>query len=375
LYLFEVLSANRRFEEAEQVYRNSLPHTQKLVADASNRGWYWKLLLFHFRTYGEMQARMGRTREAEAAFREAMAIGERFVADIANDGRADPRIDYTCLALGNLLNNSGRAAEALVVFRRGLNYALAAVTARPNIVAHYQTLASLFQEISLLPTDVYRFDEAQEFYRRIFPIFEQFAATFPTHSSRREQIALVHGSWANQCLKYGQLAEAEHAWRRAGIEWEKLMADFHDVLTTAHAHISLARLLAAMPEPRLRDPARAVELAKKAVELSPKAHSAWNTLGVAQYRIADWKGAIDAFEKSMELRRGGDGRDWFFLAMAYYQSGSSVDLPPEEKERQRTQAREWYDRAVEWMNRVQPADTELIQFRAEAAELLERGSS
>jgi hypothetical protein len=126
------------------------------------------------------------------------------------------------------------------------------------------------------------------------------------------------------------------------------MADFHDVRTTARAQNNLAWLLAAMPEPRLRDPARAVEL-------SPKSHSAWNTLGMAQYRAADWKGAIDAFEKSMGLRRGGDGRDWFFLAMAHYQSGSSADLTPEEKERHRTQAREWYDRAVECTRHSRPA--------------------
>jgi hypothetical protein len=45
----------------------------------------------------------------------------------------------------------------------------------------------------------------------------------------------------------------------------------------------------------------------------------FNTRGVAKYRTGDWQGAIHDLEKSMELRHGGDGFDWFFLAMAYWQ--------------------------------------------------------
>jgi hypothetical protein len=33
-------------------------------------------------------------------------------------------------------------------------------------------------------------------------------------------------------------------------------------------------------------------------------------------------------------------------------------------------ARAWYDQAVQWMDKNQPKNAELIRFRAEAAELL-----
>jgi hypothetical protein len=36
----------------------------------------------------------------------------------------------------------------------------------------------------------------------------------------------------------------------------------------------------------------------------------------------------------------------------------------------RRAAREWNDKAVEWMQKNQPNDAELIRFRSEAAELL-----
>jgi len=108
----------------------------------------------------------------------------------------------------------------------------------------------------------------------------------------------------------------------------------------------------------LRDPPRAVELAQKAVELAPQTGGYWNTLGVAQYRAENWSGAIAGFERSMALRRGGDSFDWFFLAMTAWQLGDHDE------------ARQWYDRAVLWMDEHNPNDKELRRFRAEAAELL-----
>jgi hypothetical protein len=38
---------------------------------------------------------------------------------------------------------------------------------------------------------------------------------------------------------------------------------------------------------------------------------------------------------------------------------------------EKDKAREWYDRAVQWMDNNQPTDEELRRFRVEAAELLE----
>jgi hypothetical protein len=38
---------------------------------------------------------------------------------------------------------------------------------------------------------------------------------------------------------------------------------------------------------------------------------------------------------------------------------------------EKDKAREWYDRAVQWMDKNQPKNDELRRFRAEAAELLE----
>jgi uncharacterized protein HemY len=99
---------------------------------------------------------------------------------------------------------------------------------------------------------------------------------------------------------------------------------------------------------------------RKAILLDPTLSTAnyWRTLGAARYRAGNWKEAIAALERSMELRNGGDSSDWFFLAMAHWRLG--------EKEK----ARQWYDQAVQWMEKNQPKNEELGRFRKEAEGLL-----
>jgi tetratricopeptide (TPR) repeat protein len=91
--------------------------------------------------------------------------------------------------------------------------------------------------------------------------------------------------------------------------------------------------------------------------LAQKEAGHWNTLGVAQYRAGDFKAAIEALNKSMELRKGGDSFDWFFLAMAHWR----LDKKDE--------ARKWYERAVQWMEKYHRDNEELRRFRAEAEEM------
>jgi tetratricopeptide (TPR) repeat protein len=126
----------------------------------------------------------------------------------------------------------------------------------------------------------------------------------------------------------------------------------------AQALNRVAWFLATAENPAHRDATLAIKFGKRAVELIPQDGNIWNTLGAAQFRAGDFPGAIEALEKSMELRSGGDASDWFFLAMAEWQLGH------------KDQARTWYDKAVEWMDKNQPKNEELLRFRAEAAELL-----
>jgi WD40 repeat protein/tetratricopeptide (TPR) repeat protein len=154
----------------------------------------------------------------------------------------------------------------------------------------------------------------------------------------------------------GQLNEAVACYREVIRRYQqpkRLDQDFD-----ADTRRIMAWFLATCPLPQFRDVPRAVELAKKAVELAPSAYRAWSALGAACYRAGDWKAAIEALEKSRELRHGGDSFAWFFLAMAHWQMD------------QKGEARKWYAQAVQWMDKTQPQNPELHRFRAEAEELL-----
>jgi WD40 repeat protein/Tfp pilus assembly protein PilF len=162
--------------------------------------------------------------------------------------------------------------------------------------------------------------------------------------------------WASACTNCDRFGPAVDAYGRA------LKLDPENVLLLNN----LAWLLATCPDATVRDPARAVALAKRSVELGPEDGNAWNTLGVARYRAGDWKETVEALSKSVELQKGGTAFDFFFLAMAHGKLGHE------------TEARRWYDRAVEWegKNRAAPDRTptqaqELKRFRAEAEEELQ----
>ena len=121
---------------------------------------------------------------------------------------------------------------------------------------------------------------------------------------------------------------------------------------------ALAWVLATACDHSLRNPAEAVRLAQKAMELQPGDGTFQITLGVARYRTGDARGAIQALSKARDLGPGAQARTFFFLAMAYWQMGD------------KTQARTWYDKGVAVMAKNGPENEEWKRFRAEAAQLL-----
>jgi tetratricopeptide (TPR) repeat protein len=113
----------------------------------------------------------------------------------------------------------------------------------------------------------------------------------------------------------------------------------------------------------LRDPERAVSLARKAVARSSGTAIYLNTLGVALYRTGQYAEAIATLEESLAASKGeSDAFDLFFLAMTRRQLGQTA------------RARAEYDRALRWRrdhsNLPAPWIAELDAFQAEAEAVL-----
>jgi tetratricopeptide (TPR) repeat protein len=165
-------------------------------------------------------------------------------------------------------------------------------------------------------------------------------------------------AYLRRALAYGQLGRYPEA-----------QADYQKLVELAPrnplVHNNLSWLLATCPDARVRNPARAVQLARRALELEEPVGNTWNTLGVAYYRTGNWKAARQALDKSRELRQGGDAFDFFFLAMVSWRLGQKED------------ALKWYKHALEWLEKNRPAlannpqhREELRRFRTEAEALL-----
>jgi WD40 repeat protein/tetratricopeptide (TPR) repeat protein len=120
--------------------------------------------------------------------------------------------------------------------------------------------------------------------------------------------------------------------------------------------------------PDNRDPARAVELARKAVQLAPQDAMIRDTLGVALCRAGRYQEAIAELGKSLETGKG-DGQnspfDLFTLALCHARLGDQA------------KASDCFQRAVGWLHRHPelPAEyaEELKAFRVEAESLLGAG--
>jgi tetratricopeptide (TPR) repeat protein len=112
-----------------------------------------------------------------------------------------------------------------------------------------------------------------------------------------------------------------------------------------------------------RDPARALDLARRAIELTPEQAIYHNTLGVALYRAGRCAEAVPVLERSLAAGHGqADAFDLFFLSLARHQLGQAA------------RARADFDRAVRWRrdhpNLPAQWTAELDAFQAEAEAVL-----
>jgi tetratricopeptide (TPR) repeat protein len=185
-------------------------------------------------------------------------------------------------------------------------------------------------------------------------ILEALLEEYPTEAAYRKQLASTYLLSATLATSMHQPREAREDYSRVSEQYGRAVE--HD--DSAETSNAFAWFLADCPDAGLRDPARAIFFALQATARAPEKAAYWNTLGVAYYRAGDWRKAIAALEKSVELQGSGDPWDWYFLAMATWQAGDH------------RAAGAWYEKALNSMERIAPLPLELLRYRAEADVLL-----
>ncbi len=307
---------------------------------------------------------------------EAVAAGRELLRRDPTDARAQRLVGWTLI-------RRGRAGEALP-------YVRAAIRLRPRDVRNHHDLARALlclgrraeaeaaarQAVRLQPDDCRNYwgaawalrgpgDQSAclALYQEAVRLTERQLAARHDQPELRCDLGLGLNNCMNTLGEMGRDGEAEAAHKRAAALLERLVTDHPDRpryrQSLAVAYNDRAWLLAAAPDPRKRDPRRAVALARQAVALEPSAERFWNTLGLALCRAGDGQAALEAMNRALALHHGGDPNDWLILALIHARRGD------------RAAARKWYDKALLGLKKFDGHDCYLQAFQAEARALVE----
>jgi serine/threonine protein kinase len=287
--------------------------------------------------------------KADEAYRQSIALYEALVATTPEDLEILNGLSQVHLERGILLRFTRGLAEAEPSYRRALSVQRAIVTRAPSQDEAVMTAAQMHLAFGVMLADAGRRSETDQLRREFLEAYSKALGQLPDAAERRRRLASVCDTMGSMMVAYDHRRDAEPFFREA----VKVEA------SNPSPYVHLATLLASRPDRKPHDPAQAVELAKKAVKLAPRARESRHTLGVAQYRAGDWKAAAEALETSLTLQDGGDASDWLFLAMARWRLND------------RTTARRWYDKARSWIEQHKPQDEDLRRVLAETTALLD----
>jgi serine/threonine protein kinase len=253
----------------------------------------------------------------------------------------------------------GRVRQALAAYilRHYRSY-LEESSADPEV--RYRT-ARTYQSVGNLYSILGEQHKARDALDKSVALSEALTREFPVVARYWMQLGHYRFHLAEVLAGQGLKPQATEAYLKSVAAFEtaaRLAPDDARMLTNLACHLAIS------PVPTIRDPARAVVIARRAVELAPDHDGIWDALGVACYRNGDWSEAATALERSLVLRpkRTTIGDDkaaaCFYLAMAYGQLG------------QDQMARSWYDKAVHWSDSNEPQHEGLYRLRAEATSVL-----
>ncbi len=397
-----VLMYRGRIAEAERWCRQGLAHREQLIADTPNRVPYRYDLAAARHSLGNVMLAAGRVQEAEPAFRGAADLQRQLAAEFPTIPSYRYVLAVSYHNLGLALDTLQRPEEAEQAYRDALDLLDRLVTDFSNLPEHKSQLVATLYNLALLLRKRQEPELAQLLLERAVGFQRTAVEINPEHAAARRIMGGLYKVLAETLLqleKHAPAAEAavelprvdpgnwsayqraaallahcvavvekdaqlDHDQRRERTQTyqvrqrELLEEGLQRHSNHALARAQLAGFLADCPNPQLRDLARAVELAKQAIERAPDAADLWSVLGVAYYRAGNGKASITALEKARDLRRGSTCYDLICLALAHGQLGN------------REEAGQSYDQAVGWMETNKPRDRDLPRWRAEAAALL-----
>jgi serine/threonine protein kinase len=248
----------RDLDGAEQYARKTLTVAGKLAADNSDEPASRRDLANTHAGLAVILQRRGRRREAAGQIRQGIGILERLVSEFPDEPSYRHHQVSVLNGLGlNLRDLSDERANALQCHEEAIRLCDPLIAEFPDRPLYWNQLVRAHFGRGIVLRLMGRPAEAAEAFQQAIDVYRPYSETY-NEAGSREQFASVHNEWA----------------------W----------------------MLATWPDAKYRDPDRAIALARKAVELAPEHAGFWNTLGVAAYRVQDWRAAIEALIRRKNCR-------------------------------------------------------------------------
>jgi serine/threonine protein kinase len=399
--LLRLNSPRTNGERAPAAYTRARDLLQGLLGRDPKNVEYRNYLAGVYSDWGELQISKGQGKEGEESLQKAVQILEPLSADfeLLPDFRHQLGKTYTTLAVR--FWQTKRPAEAEKTFRKAVDVLEKLVVSHPRVPRFHSWLAIAQDGLAVQLHARHELTSAVELEEKAISHEHAARQTNPQNFGYRSQLQQQYNNLGGMLLELGQYKRAADAAvgaadiipgcplgasyaaaiytrcfdqssadeRLAPSELTALQNEYTErarqlverIVTNGQGNSQLqneaAWLLATFPDERARDPQRAALLAERVVKQEPKFAACWNTLGVARYRLGDWKGAITALEKANHLNAGKDPSDALFLAMAHWRQGD------------KGKAKTWFDKAVA-IKKPSQMNEELRRFHAEAAALL-----
>jgi serine/threonine-protein kinase len=355
LVLCTTLQVLGRDAEGEEQARQALELIRGLVHDFPGEPLYRDALAHQAGRLGSFLEQRGQLEEAERLYREGLALARKLVAEQPRR-RQEPSFEANVAnnlrALAGLDQRRGRLDRAEKALREVIVLSRGQMEDHPEEPGHAVGLAVDQITLADLLRQTGRFAEAEALGRQALARIERGARDHPLVWAWRANLPRAHDFLGQVLFAAGRHAEAEQAFRRTVVVWEETMRDFPDQVSLPEG---LAWLLCLCPVERVRDPGRALALARRVVARDPGEPGHWLGVALAYHRLGKWRECLAALD-----RAGGHGNEAvaaFLRAMACWHQG------------ERRRARQCLAEARR-LARAQAPGTGLQALRAEAAALL-----
>jgi serine/threonine protein kinase/WD40 repeat protein len=400
----EIAAAVAQWDKREIALAKAIPIVDQLAQEYPNEPKHMHNLcrLLHGRAIALRS--LGRLPQAKETMRWGLAASKKLVTTYPKEPKYGDFVNYSCNFLARLCAETGQLTEAREVYQQVLSFQEQLAGDFPDLPDHRSLVGDTCWHYATILRDYGEPEKARALVEKAIEHQQQALHASPNHPMSRLRLRLADFLLARTLTGLGRHREAADTAAKItldaqtpgqGIYWTVRCLSACALLVDQNAGWSaderaaavgiylnqsrqlaektrqqspsdwqvcndLAWFLATCPDTRFRDAEAAVALAEKATQAAPGQMQPWNTLGAAYYRAGNWKAAIAALKRSMQLGKADkyDPWNWIFLAMAHWQAGD------------KKQALQWSARVSHWLENHRTESEEFGRFRAEAAHLL-----